>query len=222
MYSCRAVPPGTVAAHSALVYDLCWSADGHVVVSCSSDCTAKAWYLEAACEHMAATRGRQQAPPAGASRAALPFCTVLHHPTFVYSCKVHPHTQLLAGGAAAAARCGVLIIATSCADGAVRFWGLRGDADPRADPDGTAPLLQLVVGVRQGPGAAPSGVNAVLWDPPAEADAGLGDTTRGAGSTAGQAPCAHARMSSMSAVRQDPADDGASAMFTGLPPALLG
>lgn len=217
--TCGCVAPGSIPAHSALVYDLSWSADGRVLASCSSDCTAKVWYLEAAADHVAATRGRRQPPPG----VTLPFCTVLHHPSFVYSCQPHPRTRLRAGGTRpdAAPPPAPLVIATGCADGVVRLWGLRGDVDPAADPDGTAPLLQLAVGTRRGPGAAPSGVCAVLWDPSPEAEVGLGATIRTAGTSLHGSSWALDGASATSGGRHGLPDDGTTVLFTGPPLPLV-
>ena len=205
MPTCALTRPGSISAHRALVYDLCWSADSRVLASCSSDGTAKAWYLDAARDHEAASRSRHAATPAG-----LPFCTVLHHPSFVYACQAHPHTWLSPRYAASPGG-GMLVLATGCADGAVRFWGLRGDADAAAEPDGTSPLLQIAAGARLGPALPNAAVSAVLWNPPADG----GATALGPGTASSTtAPLA-------TALQTGAPDVSAPVLFTGASAPLL-
>jgi WD domain, G-beta repeat len=142
--TCQLAPSGRLAAHRDLIYDLSWSADSSVLASCSSDCTAKVWYLMAAAD---ATAARTRAP----SAPSVPFCTVLQHPTYTYSAQMCPfHGSVLAG---------VQLLATSCADGRVYFWALTADVDQRAPPDGTEPRLRVAAGTGARAPAA-----ALLWD----------------------------------------------------------
>eukprot|EP00892_Ulva_mutabilis_P004259 jgi/Ulvmu1/2204/UM013_0050.1 len=200
------MPPGSVAAHKALVYGLCWSGDGRVIASCSSDCTAKVWYLDAAADHAASTR-RLASP-------TLPFCTVLHHPSYVYSCQAHPSTQIPTPGLSASA--GMLLLVTGCADGMLRFWGIRGDTDAGAEPDGTSPLLQLVAGTRPGSAMLPAAVGAALWDAPAEQEAMLTTTTMVAtGTTSGSTRLPAPTTAPAAAPRDTAAVNSAPMLFTG-------
>lgn len=106
-----------LAGHKGLVYDVSWSPDNRYIVTCGSDATAKMWDLKAAravqnaaqsapiscsspgapVSQMAdtlhghdASTGSAAADSAADTAHASPFCTVLMHPSYVYSCAFHP------------------------------------------------------------------------------------------------------------------------------------
>jgi WD40 repeat protein len=173
--TCLLTPPGRLEAHSNIIYDLSWSADSHVLVSCSSDCTSKVWYLDAAtsfaqCSHVPFTAPRV---------ASVPYCTVLYHPSFVYSCKLHPNASLeqLATAhrdshpCAGAVSDSALLLVTGCADGMLHFWSLNADIDPHLPPDGAEPLLRKRAGNTLRADGSVACLNALLWDVHADTSA---------------------------------------------------
>lgn len=138
-----------------------------MLVSCSSDCTAKVWYLDAATNHTQRNHG----PFATPQLVGLPYCTVLHHPTYVYCCKLYPNASL-ARIAAAQQEPGTctnacedaLLLVTGCADGLLYFWSLNADRDPLLAPDGAEPLLRQPGGLALQANGTAACVNALLWD----------------------------------------------------------
>lgn len=167
--TCHLTPPGRLEAHCNIIYDLSWSADSHVLVSCSSDCTAKVWYLDAATSHTQ----RNSCPFATPRLASLPYCTVLHHPTYAYCCKMHPNaslTQMAATrqnaserGTSTGSEAAILLV-TGCADGMLYFWSLNADMDPLLPPDGAEPLLRKRAGLTLHADSSAACLNALLWD----------------------------------------------------------
>lgn len=165
--SCELAAPGRLEAHCNIIYDLTWSADSRVLVSCSSDCTAKVWYLDAAASHSQRNYGSFAAP-----QLCLPYCTVLHHPTYAYCCKLHPNasfaplaTAQQQSGSEAKAHCeDALLLVTGCADGLLYFWGLNADMNPLLTPDGAEPLLRQPGRLTLQATGAPLCMNALLWD----------------------------------------------------------
>ena len=126
--------------HHMLVYELAWSADDTTIVSCASDCTAKVWLLNAAraaqdernssgCD--ALSLRTSTANLSSTLRGSSPFCTVLNHPSYVYSCALREFNQThisKQGGrngkdADGSEECKTfLLVATSCCDGFVYLW----------------------------------------------------------------------------------------------------
>jgi len=162
--------------HALLVYELSWSADDSALVSCASDCTAKVWLLDAAQE---AQRGSLNAgdvahtlrPTTASSSprrelvvASAPYCTVISHASFVYSCAFHPGAALRAGnstgsatamGATPPPRLPFLLLATACCDGYLYLWNACA---------GYEALAKVLVCTRTLEGWS-SAVNAVVWAP---------------------------------------------------------
>ena len=56
-----------LGGHANCIHDLSWSHDDYIIVSASSDCTARCWIL-----------------------SATPSQLFLPHPSYVYSAKFHP------------------------------------------------------------------------------------------------------------------------------------
>jgi WD40 repeat protein len=197
--TCHLAPPGRFEAHSSIVYDLAWSADSRLLVSCSGDCTAKVWYLDAACISTHCNQGPLSSP----RLASVPYCTVLHHSSYVYCCRLHPHASL--GQMAAAQASGTctniaeatLLLLTGCADGMLYFWSLTADMDPLLAPDGGEPLLQKRAGSVKD--SSPVHVNALLWDldAPSQLHDNTHQQTRASTSGRGALQCCAAQHASL-------------------------
>ena len=63
----------TLSGHGGIINDLSWSHDDHVIISASSDCTARCWVL-----------------------SAMPSQLYLPHPSYVYAAQFHPTIPWLA------------------------------------------------------------------------------------------------------------------------------
>lgn len=163
--TCLLIAPGRLQAHSGIIYDLTWTADSKVLVSCSSDCTAKVWYLDAA-----SNTQRNHSPFTTTQQANLPFCTVLHHSSYVYSCEMNPKSSLERTASSRHAECekcgpgGALLLVTGCADGMLYCWALNADMDPNLAPDGAEPLLRKPSRSHLQLDSKTVRVNALLWD----------------------------------------------------------